>query len=147
MHGFEPRFRDSKSLVLPLDDTGREARAASVQRPAAPSSAILALYRPGLSQPFFRPAEPAGRLVVWGGTVAFLIDRRPMAAVTTLVACAVLAFFGFIHSITPTGGIYFPWRTGSILPYHWTAAYLAFALLIFGLSRTQAYRDSPALAH
>lgn len=85
--------------------------------------------------------------MLWGGAVAFLIDRRPIAAVTTLVSCAVLAFFGFIHSITPTGGIYFPWRTGSILPYHWTAAYLAFALLIFGLSRTKAYHDSPAVAH
>jgi hypothetical protein len=42
--------------------------------------------------------------MLWGGAVAFLIDRRPMAAVTTLVACAVLAFFGFIHSITRREG-------------------------------------------
>jgi adenine/guanine/hypoxanthine permease len=85
--------------------------------------------------------------MLWGGAVAFLIDRKPVAAATTLVACAVLAFFGFIHSITPTGGIYFPWRMGSMLPYHWTAAYLAFALLIVVLSRTRAYRESPMVAH
>jgi len=80
--------------------------------------------------------------LLWGGALAFLIDRRINAAALTLVACAVLAFFGFIHSIMPQANIYLPWRTGSVLPYHWTAAYLAFAgmLLLFG--RTAAFRES-----
>lgn len=73
--------------------------------------------------------------MLWGGTVAFLIDRRMKAAAGTLVACAVLSFFGFIHSITPAGGIYLPWRVGSTLPYHWAVAYLAFAALILLLWR------------
>jgi AGZA family xanthine/uracil permease-like MFS transporter len=85
--------------------------------------------------------------MLWGAAVAFLIDRKPGAAAASLVACAVLSFFGFIHSITPTGGIYFPWTTGSSLPYHWTAAYLGFAALIWVLSRTAAYRESPAVVH
>ena len=51
--------------------------------------------------------------MLWGGAVAFLIDRRIAAAATTLAACAVLAFFGFIHSVMPTGGIYLPWTVGS----------------------------------
>jgi AGZA family xanthine/uracil permease-like MFS transporter len=85
--------------------------------------------------------------MLWGGAVAFLIDRKPGAAAVTLFSCAVLSFFGFIHSITPTGGIYFPWHTGSMLPYHWTAAYALFAILILALSKTQAYRDSPMVAH
>ncbi|HEY9226448.1 MAG TPA: hypothetical protein VIP11_07380 [Gemmatimonadaceae bacterium] len=85
--------------------------------------------------------------MLWGGGVAFLIDRKPAHAAWTFVACGVLAFFGFIHSITPTGGIYFPWTLGSTLPYHWSAAYFAFALLIVLLSRTEAYRSSEALAH
>jgi len=68
--------------------------------------------------------------MLWGGALAFLIDRRIMAAATTLTVCAVLSFFGFIHSITPTGGIYLPWTTGSTLPYHWTVAYFAFAILV-----------------
>src|SRR5262245_21156384 len=85
--------------------------------------------------------------MLWGAAVAFLIDRRPAAAAGSLAACGVLSFFGFIHSVTPTGGIYLPWTVGSTLPYHWAAAYFGFALLIVLLSRTQAYRDSPALAH
>jgi AGZA family xanthine/uracil permease-like MFS transporter len=85
--------------------------------------------------------------MLWGGAVAFLIDRKPGAAAVTLFSCAALSFFGFIHSITPTGGIYFPWHTGSVLPYHWTAAYALFAMLILALSKTQAYRDSPMVVH
>jgi AGZA family xanthine/uracil permease-like MFS transporter len=82
--------------------------------------------------------------MLWGGSVAFLIDRRVKAAAMALVACSALAFFGFIHSVTPTGGIYLPWRVGSTLPYHWSAAYLAFALLIVGLSRTKAFAEAIA---
>jgi len=85
--------------------------------------------------------------MLWGAAVAFLIDRRPTAAAGSLVACGVLSFFGFIHSVTPTGGIYWPWTVGSSLPYHWSAAYFGFALLVLLLSRTQAYRDSLAVAH
>ena len=85
--------------------------------------------------------------MLWGAAVAFLIDRRPTAAAVSLVACGVLAFFGFIHSVTPTGGIYFPWTIGSALPYHWATAYFAFAALIVLLSKTRAYRESPAVAH
>jgi len=85
--------------------------------------------------------------MLWGGAVAFLIDRKVKAAAATLVACAALSFFGFIHSVTPTGGIYLPWTTGSTLPYHWTVAYLGFAALIMILSSTKSFRDSPAVAH
>jgi hypothetical protein len=42
--------------------------------------------------------------MLWGGVVAFLIDRRITAAATTLAACAVLSFFGFIHSVTAAAG-------------------------------------------
>ena len=82
--------------------------------------------------------------MLWGGAIAFLIDRKIGPAVATLVACAVLALFGFIHSITPTGGIYLPWTTGSTLPYHWFAAYLGFAGLILVLGKTEAFRSSAA---
>jgi len=85
--------------------------------------------------------------MLWGGAVAFLIDRKPGAAAAALFACAVLSFFGFIHSITPTGGIYLPWTTGSTLPYHWTAAYVGFAVMILVLSRTRAYAESPMVVH
>jgi AGZA family xanthine/uracil permease-like MFS transporter len=85
--------------------------------------------------------------MLWGGGVAFLIDRKIGAAAATFGACAVLAFFGFIHSVTAAGGIYLPWTTGSALPYQWTIAYAGFAALILVLGRTRAFRDSPAAAH
>lgn len=85
--------------------------------------------------------------MLWGAAVAFLIDRRPVAAAVSLVACGVLSFFGFIHSVTATGGIYLPWTIDSTIPYHWAAAYFSFAALVVGLSKTQAYRESPAVAH
>jgi hypothetical protein len=53
----------------------------------------------------------------------------------------VLSLFGFIHSITPAGGIYLPWRAGSALPYHWAAAYLAFAIFIAIVGNTAAARE------
>jgi AGZA family xanthine/uracil permease-like MFS transporter len=84
--------------------------------------------------------------MLWGGTVAFLIDRRIGAAAATLAACAVLAFFGFIHSVTPSGGIYLPWAIGSTLPYHWSAAYLGFATMIMILARTRAFHEGGAIA-
>jgi AGZA family xanthine/uracil permease-like MFS transporter len=79
--------------------------------------------------------------MLWGAAVAFLIDRRLTAAIAALVTCALLSFFGFIHSVTASGGIYLPWNTGSTLPYHWTVAYLAFAALIAALGRTHAFRE------
>jgi len=85
--------------------------------------------------------------MLWGGAVAFLIDRKIVPAAATLGACAVFALFGFIHSITPTGGIYLPWTTGSTLPYHWCAAYLGFAGLVLVLGRTEAFRSSAEPVH
>jgi AGZA family xanthine/uracil permease-like MFS transporter len=80
--------------------------------------------------------------LLWGGALAFLIDRRIGAAAVTLVTCAILSFFGFIHSIMPAANIYLPWKTGSVLPYHWAVGYLAFAALLLALSRTAAFQEA-----
>lgn len=112
------------------------------------------LQRTGLTNPAF--VQTVGVMIMlasgfiltamlWGAAVAFLTDRRVAAAATALVACAVLAFFGFIHSVLPTGGIYLPWRVDSLLPYHWAAAYVALALLILGLGRTRAFSEAPVV--
>lgn len=83
--------------------------------------------------------------MLWGATVAFLTDRRVGAAATTLLICSALSLFGFIHSVLPTGGVYFPWTVASDLPYHWASAYAGLALLLTALARTDAYRlQSPA---
>ena len=81
--------------------------------------------------------------MLWGGALAFLIDRRIVAAAAALGVCAVLALFGFIHSILPSGSVYLPWETGSSLPYQWAAGYGATAVLLLLLGRS-APRATPA---
>jgi AGZA family xanthine/uracil permease-like MFS transporter len=85
--------------------------------------------------------------MLWGGAAAFLIDRKIAAAAATLLACGVLALFGFIHSIMPAGGVYLPWSTGNGLPYQWAAAYGLLAVTLLALSKTRAFRESPPVAH
>jgi AGZA family xanthine/uracil permease-like MFS transporter len=80
--------------------------------------------------------------MLWGATVAFLTDRRIVAACVTLVICAFLSLFGFIHSVLPSGGIYLPWTIPSSLPWHWAAAYIGLALMLLLLSRTNAFQAS-----
>jgi AGZA family xanthine/uracil permease-like MFS transporter len=58
----------------------------------------------------------------------------------------MLSLFGFMHSILPTGGIYWPWTLSSRLPYHWAIAYLGLAALLLLLGQTKAMRGSPAFA-
>jgi AGZA family xanthine/uracil permease-like MFS transporter len=86
--------------------------------------------------------------MLWGAALAFLIDRRIGAAAAVLGIAAVLALFGLIHSVLPTGGIYLPWRPvllGSHTPYRWAAAYAMLAVMVLALSRTRAYADSAAM--
>jgi AGZA family xanthine/uracil permease-like MFS transporter len=68
--------------------------------------------------------------MLWGGALAHLIDGHARAAAATLAACAGLSFFGVMHSVLPSGGVYLPWSVPSSLPYHWTAAYAALALAL-----------------
>jgi AGZA family xanthine/uracil permease-like MFS transporter len=83
--------------------------------------------------------------MLWGGAVAFLIDKKAKAAATTLFVCAFLSFFGIMHSVLPSGGVYLPWNVPSNLPYHWTAAYAGFALLILILSSTREFKEAQAV--
>jgi AGZA family xanthine/uracil permease-like MFS transporter len=86
--------------------------------------------------------------MLWGAVLAFLIDRRIGPAAAVLGIAAVLALFGLIHSVLPTGGIYLPWRPvllGSHTPYRWAAAYALLAVTVLALSRTGAYADSAAV--
>ena len=85
--------------------------------------------------------------MLWGAALAFLIDGRIAATAVTLLAAAALSFFGLIHSVLPTGGIYVPWSEallGSRMPYHWAAAYVAVALMVLALAR--AGRDDATAA-
>lgn len=84
--------------------------------------------------------------LLWGGAMAYLIDKRIAAAAGTLCVCALLSLFGFIHSIMPSANVYLPWNTNSSLPNHWAIGYLGFACMIVLLGRTQAFRTSPVAA-
>jgi AGZA family xanthine/uracil permease-like MFS transporter len=74
--------------------------------------------------------------MLWGAFLAFLIDHRFAASSVTLTICSALSFFGVIHSVLPTGGIYLPWSAalqGSVAPYHWAASYALVAIMIAAL--------------
>ncbi|HYV95814.1 MAG TPA: hypothetical protein VE967_00010, partial [Gemmatimonadaceae bacterium] len=81
--------------------------------------------------------------MLWGGVVAFLIDRAAGRAAVLLLIAALFSVVGLMHSVLPTGGVYAPGASGSTWPAHWAAAYIALALLLWVLSRTRAYRESP----
>jgi adenine/guanine/hypoxanthine permease len=76
--------------------------------------------------------------MLWGAALAFLVDHRIGATALVLGIAAALSLFGLIHSVLPTGGVYLPWSAallGSRTPYHWAAAYAAFAALVLLLGR------------
>ena len=78
--------------------------------------------------------------MLWGGMLAELIDRRLKASVAYLLLLAVLTFFGIIHSASPDGIMYFPWTLEGFMqkiPYQFTAAYIAFAVMLFLFSFTR----------
>ena len=80
--------------------------------------------------------------LLWGSAVAFLIDRQVGRASLVLVACGALAFFGFIHSVLPSGGVYLPWTISTPLPYHWAVGYVLLAAVLVAMSRTRAFRET-----
>jgi AGZA family xanthine/uracil permease-like MFS transporter len=84
--------------------------------------------------------------MLWGAALAFMIDRQILRSAGVLLICSVLSIFGIMHSVLPTGGIYWPGSAplhGSNAPWHWAAAYAAFAAMVAvfgGLAR----RSEPA---
>jgi AGZA family xanthine/uracil permease-like MFS transporter len=82
--------------------------------------------------------------LLWAAALAALLDGKLRRSATYLVVCAAFAFVGVIHSPRADEVIGLPWRVLQDVemtealryqtPYHWTAAYLAAAALLFGLS-------------
>jgi AGZA family xanthine/uracil permease-like MFS transporter len=81
--------------------------------------------------------------MLWGGAAALLIDRAIKGAAALLIAGGVLSFFGFMHSVLPTGGVYLPWTMNSVYPSHWAIAYFSLAVLLLVLAKTRAFRETP----
>ncbi len=87
--------------------------------------------------------------LLWAASLAALLDGRSRAAAGYLLAAAVFAFFGVIHSPLADSPLGLPTQVIERLerlpaeaqaaallqtPYHWTAAYVAAALLFLLLS-------------
>ena len=87
--------------------------------------------------------------MLWGASLAFLIERQVARCATVLFVCSGMSLFGIIHSVLPTGGVYLPGSAailGSSLPYRWAAAYALFAVVVMLLSRTQSFREAAPTA-
>jgi AGZA family xanthine/uracil permease-like MFS transporter len=85
--------------------------------------------------------------MLWGAALAFLIDGRVARAAGVLAVCGALSTVGIIHSVLPTGGIYLPGSAalqGSHAPWHWAAAYLAFAAMILAFARIARGQEAAA---
>ncbi len=77
--------------------------------------------------------------ILWGGLLADLIDGKLRRASFGLLLCAVFAMFGLIHSITPSGEIYFPWNNGNSLIWQIALGYaIVGAVLLAGSFRQKA---------
>jgi adenine/guanine/hypoxanthine permease len=61
--------------------------------------------------------------ILWGGLLAHLIDGKLRSASVGFFLCAAFALFGVIHSVAPSGEIYFPWHNGSNLIRQITLGY------------------------
>ncbi|MGH7491596.1 MAG: hypothetical protein ACREOO_04300 [bacterium] len=87
--------------------------------------------------------------MLWGAFLAKLIDRQLKVAALYLAILALFTFFGIVHSASPDGNMYLPWTLSypaNQIPFQFTTAYLALALIIFALSYTRSSRHAPMLA-
>jgi AGZA family xanthine/uracil permease-like MFS transporter len=83
--------------------------------------------------------------MLWGAFVAKLVDRALRPAAIYALLCAVLTFFGVIHSALPDGTMYLPWTLPDALrriPYQFTAGYVVLGLMFLGLSFTRAATET-----
>lgn len=96
--------------------------------------------------------------MIWGATVAFIIDRQIIRAVITLGIAGVFSMFGIIHSIFPSGSLYLPWRLGDTagndvigramtFPFEFSSAYFlaAVTLLIIYYAGPARHGEGPEL--
>jgi AGZA family xanthine/uracil permease-like MFS transporter len=83
--------------------------------------------------------------MLWGAFLAEMIDRRLRRSALYLAILAVCTFFGVVHSSSPDGNVYLPWKlTGALertVPYQFALGYLALAGLVLLLSMTRESRE------
>jgi AGZA family xanthine/uracil permease-like MFS transporter len=55
--------------------------------------------------------------LLWGSMLACLIDSRPKRAALYAMICAFFTLFGIVHSLSPTGELYLPWKAATNAHY------------------------------
>lgn len=68
--------------------------------------------------------------MIWGAVTAHVIDGKLRTAGVYLLIAAVLTLFGFIHSVAPSGSLYFGWQLESQLPLLVTVGYAVLGLAL-----------------
>lgn len=83
--------------------------------------------------------------MLWAAFLAEMIDRRLRRAALYLAILAGFSFFGVVHSSSPDGNLYLPWRLSEPLlrfvPYQFALGYLALAALLLLLSLSPESRE------
>ena len=69
--------------------------------------------------------------LLWGALMVFLIERKSLASVLTLIVLGVFSLFGVIHSVDPQGALTLPWLIDSNIPVQIAIGYFGFAFLVF----------------
>jgi len=77
--------------------------------------------------------------ILWGAFLSDLIDNKMRRAAAGMFFCAVFTMFGFIHSVVPSGAIYFPWKPGT--GFIWQIA-LGYGLVGFALLCASFRKDA-----
>ena len=83
--------------------------------------------------------------MIWGATVAFMIDGKLRYAALLLLMTSVFSLFGIVHSVAPSASIYVPWlmelapeqgifERSLVLPYEIALGYFVASISILLLS-------------
>ena len=72
--------------------------------------------------------------LLWGSMLAFLIDNQNRLAALSAAICGAFTLFGIIHSVLPTGELYWPWQMTTHVPFMLSVAYFALAGIFLSLT-------------
>lgn len=85
--------------------------------------------------------------MLWGAFLVEMIERRFRRSALYLLLLGVMTFFGVVHSASPDGVMYLPWKLADGLQravaYQFAAGYMVLAAAIFILGLTKAAREAP----
>jgi AGZA family xanthine/uracil permease-like MFS transporter len=80
--------------------------------------------------------------LLWGASLAMIIDKRLTAAAAYMGVSAVLTLFGVIHSPFENGRLFLPWAVDSPIPFRFFFAYLSVVVLLLLMARYHRIQTS-----